>query len=182
MCLKLLVVDRRDRNLRYFNYSSFRQLTSTYGYLNRVRERKWWTRNYNKLAIEALSLAPIAVCKNMRLRNKGKVFICRMLWGSRMLDPGLQPHQCLLANIWIKQLDDHAGQQVLYHRWTWGIHYAQVMNHTSKGIHNGFETQARHHHKSKQTKSVSLEKWLMSSNFLKKFLLAALVLIVVHTI
>ena len=27
---------------------------------------------------------------------------CHMLWGSSMLDPGLEPYQCLYASMWIQ--------------------------------------------------------------------------------
>ena len=43
----------------------------------------------------------------------------------------------------------------------------QVMKYTSKGIHSGFETQDRHHQKSKAGVSVAPQKGLMSSIFLK---------------
>ena len=44
----------------------------------------------------------------------------------------------------------------------------QVMKHTSKGLYPGFETQDRHHQKSKAEVSVAPQKGLMSSNFFKK--------------
>ena len=47
----------------------------------------------------------------------------------------------------------------------------QVMKHTSKGIHPGFETQGRRHQKSKIGVSVVSRKRLMSlKSFLKKFM------------
>ena len=56
------------------------------------------------------------------------------------------------------------SQQVSHQRWIWGSHKQENM----QGIHPGFETQGRHHQKSKTGVSVAPQKGLMSSkNFLK---------------
>ena len=57
------------------------------------------------------------------------------------------------------------GQQVSHQRWIWGFHWTQAINHTSKGIHPGFQTQGRLHKKSKTGVSVVPQKELMSSKF-----------------
>ena len=44
----------------------------------------------------------------------------------------------------------------------------QATKHASKGIHSGFETQGRHHQKSKTGVSVVPEKGLMSSKYFFK--------------
>ena len=52
------------------------------------------------------------------------------------------------------------GQQVSHQRWIWGIHCAQARKHT---IHPGFETQGKHHQKSKTGVSVAPQKGHVSS-------------------
>ena len=57
------------------------------------------------------------------------------------------------------------SQQVLHQRWIWGSHKWESV----QGIYPGFETQGRHHQKSKTGVSVAPWKGLMSSkNFFKK--------------
>ena len=55
------------------------------------------------------------------------------------------------------------GQQVLHQRWIREIRCMQAMKHTCKGIHPGFETQGRHHQRSKTGVSVAPQKKLMDS-------------------
>ena len=55
------------------------------------------------------------------------------------------------------------SQQVLHQRWISGIHGMQVTKHGKRGIHPGFETQGRHHQKSKTGVSVAPQKELVSS-------------------
>ena len=58
------------------------------------------------------------------------------------------------------------GQEVLHKRWIWVIHCMQATNHIEQLIHPGFQTQDRHHEKSKIGVSVAPQKGLM---FYKQF-------------
>ena len=54
-------------------------------------------------------------------------------------------------------------------RWIWGIRCAQASKHASERIHPGFETQGRHHQKSKTGVSAAQRKGHVSyKNFKKK--------------
>ena len=55
------------------------------------------------------------------------------------------------------------GQQVMHQRRIWWIHCALAIKDVSKSIHSTFETQRRHHQKSKTGVSVAIQKKLMSS-------------------
>ena len=86
------------------------------------------------------------------------------LWGSSMVDPGLEPHQYLCASMCIEKVwlpcRLPRGQQVLHQRRIWGLNCMQVTKHTSKEIHPSFETQSR--------VSVTSKNGLLSSKNLKK--------------
>ena len=66
------------------------------------------------------------------------------------------------ASMWIKKAWLPCwplySQQVLHQRWIWGSHKWENMQ---KGIYPGFETQGRHHQKSKTGVSVAPRKGLM---------------------
>ena len=89
----------------------------------------------------------------------------RMVVGS---NPEPQPMLVdMSASMWIKKAWLSCGppysQQVSHQRWIWGSHKQES---TQIGIHSSFETQSRHHQKSKTGVSVAKRKGRMSS---KKF-------------
>ena len=76
------------------------------------------------------------------------------------------------ADTWIKKAQLPCwplySQQVSHQKWIWRICCVQARKHASEGIHPGFETQCRHHQKTKIRVSVAPRKELMSSKNFKK--------------
>ena len=84
-----------------------------------------------------------------------------------MIAPSFESHQCL-AGMWKRRLGCHAGCREVSRCCTRGE--SQLMcnvTHTPP-LSSGFDTQRRHHQKSKTGVSVAPQKGLMSSKNLKK--------------
>ena len=86
------------------------------------------------------------------------------VWVVSWSNPSILPllHACRECN-WLPR-----GWQVLHQKWCWDPLHAGV-EADKQGIYPGFETQCRHHQKSKTGVSLAPQKGLVSSkNFFKK--------------
>ena len=104
--------------------------------------------------------------------SRAQLVECFTLWGSGMIDPGLETYQCLFTITWICMAWlpcwSPRGQWMSHQRWIWGFCCMQVMKDASKVIHPDFETQGRCHQKSKPGVSVPDKKnwWSMLASTL----------------
>ena len=94
----------------------------------------------------------------------GRMFVC----GS--IDPSFEPHQRFLTGVWKRMAWPPRGQKVGV---TPEVNLRKHVTCTplpsaNKAAHSGFETQRRHHQKSKTVVSVAPEKVLKSSNIFFK--------------
>ena len=94
------------------------------------------------------------------------MFVCHKLYASGMLDPWLEPHQCLYTSMWIETA------QLPCRRRNRGASEESIMcrpRSMQAGVHTVFETQDKYHQKFKTEVSVAQRQdQCPPKNFLKR--------------